>query len=125
MLTPDQISKDAPCDLIYVVTTMWEPATDIERLLGGNGIARTDDPYLIQGLELLRESRNWREIRTALRNMHQLVDYHLPVLPLWQVADRYAVTRKVEGIEDNTVSLYQNVDEWRVKIESAVPVSRK
>ncbi|MEM8734473.1 MAG: ABC transporter substrate-binding protein, partial [Planctomycetota bacterium] len=106
------------CDLAYVITTMWEPATDIERLLGGNGIATTDDPFIIQGLERLRNCRNWREIRVAMQDLHQLIDFHLPLLPLWQVTDRFAANNRIEGLEDRPVSLYQNVANWRINLSS-------
>jgi ABC-type transport system substrate-binding protein len=102
------------CDLIYVTTTMWEPATDIQRLLGGNGVAATENPFIVQALESLLAARNWREVRTALQDLHQLIDYHLPVLPLWQISDRFAVRKYVNGVENRPVSLYQNVTEWRV-----------
>ncbi len=104
------------CDLIYVTTTMWEPATDIQRLLGGNGIAATDNPFIVQALETLRLARNWREVRNALQDLHQLIDYHLPVLPLWQIADRFAVRKYVAGLEDRPLSLYQNISAWRVDL---------
>lgn len=108
----------AECDLVYVTASMWEPATDIERLLGGNGLATTDNPFIVQALESLRMARNWREVRSAMQDLHQLVDYHLPVLPLWQITDRFAASRYVEGLEDGPVSLYQDVDAWRVNLGS-------
>ncbi len=111
----DQLSSP-DCDLIYVTATMWEPATDIERLLGGNGLAATDNPFIVQALEALRVSRNWREVRTSLQDLHQLIDYHLPVLPLWQIKDRFAYVRYLEGLEDHPVSLYQDVSAWRVNV---------
>lgn len=115
VLPPGEVFSEQ-CDLIYVTTTMWEPATDIERLLGGNGIAATDNPFIVQGLERLRTALNWRQVRTAMQDLHQLIDYHLPVLPLWQITDRFAVSRAVEGLEDNPVSLYQDIDFWRVDL---------
>ena len=102
------------CDLLYVTMTMWEPATDIQRLLGEKGLAASDNAFIVQALETLRVARNWREVRTALQDLHQLVDYHLPVLPLWQVADRYAVRNYVSGLEDRPLSLYQNIANWRI-----------
>lgn len=114
VLQPGDADRQAECDLLYVVTTMWEPATDIERLLGGNGIATTDNPFIVQALEQLRAARNWREVRTAMQDLHQLIDYHLPVLPLWQITDRFAVSQNVDGLEDHPVSLYQDVANWRI-----------
>ncbi|GIW97227.1 MAG: peptide ABC transporter substrate-binding protein [Pirellulaceae bacterium] len=114
LLPPTQIDASHGCDLVYVIATMWEPATDIERLLGGNGIARTDNPYLIHELERLRRARNWREVRAVMQEMHQLIAYHLPILPLWQVHDRFAVSKNLSGIEDKPVSLYENIQRWKL-----------
>lgn len=116
ILPAGRIPDDHGCDLLYVVTTMWEPATDVERLLGGNGIAATNNPFIIQGLERLRNSRNWREVRGAMQDLHQLIHYHLPVLPLWQITDRFVASRYVDGLKDRPVSLYQNIDDWRLNL---------
>lgn len=105
-----------PVDLIYAMTTMWEPATDVQRLLGPQGLASTDNPFIVQALETLRVARNWREVRTALQDLHQLIDYHLPVLPLWQITDRFAVRRSLEGLQDQPLSLYQDVSAWRFQV---------
>lgn len=113
-----ELNLNSGCDMLYMVTTMWEPATDIERLLGGNGIARTDNSFIVQALERLRDCRNWREIRRALNDLHTLIDYHLPILPLWQVTDRFAVSSKIEGLEGRPVALYQDIDQWRVNLGS-------
>lgn len=112
------------CDLLYLTTTMWEPATDIERLLGGNGIAASDNPFIIQGLTRLRGAKNWREVRLAMQDLHQLVDYHLPVLPLWQITDRFVASRYIEGINDKPLSLFQDVDTWRVNLGFLKPVQQ-
>ncbi len=109
---------NTPCDLLYVTATLWEPATDIERLLGANGIAATDNPFIVQGLEKLRGARNWKEVRNSLQDLHRLIDFHLPILPLWQITDRFAASRYVEGLDEAPVSLYENVGQWRVNLGS-------
>ncbi|RMF40814.1 MAG: hypothetical protein D6753_10860 [Planctomycetota bacterium] len=124
ILPPQQVDGGSGCDLVYVIATMWEPATDVERLLGGNGIARTDNPYVIHELEQLRRARNWREVRTVMQEMHQLIAYHLPVLPLWQVNDRFAVTSTVQGIRRQPVALYENVRQWRLPVDQT-PAARR
>ncbi len=124
ILAPSELAGDG-CDLVYVITTMWEPATDIERLLGAGGIASTDDPFVIQALEQLRACRNWREVRTVMQSLHRLIDYHLPVLPLWQVTDRFAVGPKLAGVRDRPVSLYQNVANWRVELGGSMGVASR
>ncbi|MGN6136775.1 MAG: ABC transporter substrate-binding protein [Aureliella sp.] len=115
---------DKPCDLVYVTATMWEPAIDIERLLGGNGPASTDNPFIVQGLTRLRQARSWREVRTALQDLHRLVDYHLPLMPLWQVTDRFAYTSELRGLDSGSVAFYQDVRDWRL-VSPSVPVAAR
>lgn len=126
IIPPGSTSEQLPdmCDLVYTTTTMWEPATDIERLLGGRGFAATDNPFIVQALEQLRRAKNWRSVRDAMQDLHQLVDYHLPVLPLWQIRDRFAVSKYVDGVGENPLSLYQNVDQWRLNLGFQQTASR-
>ncbi|MGN6547035.1 MAG: ABC transporter substrate-binding protein [Aureliella sp.] len=112
------------CDLVYVTATMWEPAVDIERLLGGNGPAKSNNPFIVQALTRLRGARSWREVRTALQELHRLVDYHLPVLPLWQITDRFAYSRQLQGLSSGSVSLYQDIAAWRLGTPT-VPVASR
>ncbi len=112
----DQLKE---CDLIYVITTMWEPATDIERLLGASSFAASSNPFVVQGLERVRAARNWKEIRDALQDMHRVINYHLPLLPLWQVTDKFVLRKNIEGVGNQPISLYQSIRSWRVKVPSA------
>ena len=113
LLLNTEESFTQPVDLVYTVATIWEPATDVQRLLGPGGLASTDNPFIVQALETLRVARNWREVRSALQDLHQLIDYHLPVLPLWQITDRFATLRSLEGWHDQPLSLYQDISVWR------------
>ena len=85
-------------------------------MLGASGLAATDNPFIVLGLEKLRGARNWRDVRNSLQDLHRLIDYHLPILPLWQITDRFAASRYVEGLEDAPVSLYENVGQWRINL---------
>ena len=113
---------DSKCDLVYLSTTMWEPAIDIERLLGGSSPAKSNNPFIVQALTKVRKARSWRETRVALQDLHRLVDYHLPILPLWQVTDRFAYSPQLQGLSDHSVSLYEKVSDWRLA-NPGVPVA--
>lgn len=117
-------SDELKCDLAYVAATIWEPAVDIERLLGGNSPAKSNNPFIVQALTRLREARSWREVRTALQDLHRLVDDHLPLLPLWQITDRFAYSRQLQGLSSGAVSLYQDIDAWRLSTPT-VPVASR
>lgn len=116
--------SDLKCDLAYVTATMWEPAIDIERLLGGNGPASSNNAFIIQGLTRLRQARSWRETRNALQDLHRLVADHLPLLPLWQITDRFAYSPQLQGLSPGAVALYGNVSSWRLVTPSAPIAAR-
>lgn len=105
---------ESKCDLVYMSTTMWEPAIDIERLLGGSSPAKSNNAFIVQALAKIRKARSWRETRVALQDLHRLVDYHLPILPLWQITDRFAYSLQLQGLSNRSVSLYDKVSDWRL-----------
>ncbi len=101
-------------DLLYVAAAVWEPATDAERLLGADGIAATNDPFIVQSLTTLRAARSWVEVRRVMQDLHILIDAHLPVLPLWQITDAIAYRKSVKGFAKRPMTLYQDMGNWRL-----------
>lgn len=101
-------------DLLYAAVAIWEPVTDAERLLGEDGLAATDNPFIVQALGNLRRARNWKEVRDAMQDLHLLIHQHLPLLPLWQVTDAFAYSTNVSGISRRPMTLYQGLQNWRV-----------
>ncbi|MCC6507805.1 MAG: hypothetical protein IT423_01760, partial [Pirellulaceae bacterium] len=115
---------DSNCDLVYLAATMWEPAIDVERLLGGNSPSASKNAFIVQALTRVRKARSWRETRTALQDLHRLVDYHLPILPLWQITDRFAFSNQLQGLPSRTSTLYDKIQEWRLAAPG-VPVATR
>jgi hypothetical protein len=116
ILPPGEVlDQDGSCDLVMVAAAVWEPATDADRLLGEGGPAAVEDPFIVQGLKSLRAARNWREVRARTQELHRLVHYHLPILPLWQITDRFAVRNTIQGVTPRPVTLYQDIQRWRLK----------
>jgi hypothetical protein len=105
---------DDSCDLVYTVVALWEPITDARRVLGPDGLASSEDQLVGLGLRRLEQARNWREVRDRLRELHSIVHHELPIIPLWQMVDSYAYRTSLGGMGTNIVTLYQNVDRWRL-----------
>ncbi len=112
-LGPDELVADNPdFDLRYAELALWEPLVDADRLLGPDGIAgRCSDP-MIAALERLDNARNWVDVSSALRGVHELAAGDLPVIPLWQTVNHFAYRRGLRGIPESTVSLYQTLEGW-------------
>ncbi|XZE54956.1 ABC transporter substrate-binding protein [Planctomycetaceae bacterium SH139] len=113
---PEGVARpsDDSCDLIYTVVALWEPVTDARRVLGPDGLAGSRDQLVGLGLRRLERAKNWREVRTRLFDLHFIAHNELPVIPLWQLVDSYAFRTELGGMGADVVSLYQNVDRWRL-----------
>jgi hypothetical protein len=101
-------------DLAYVVAAVWEPTVDARRVLGPTGLAQSRDQFVGLGLRMVEAANNWRDVRDRLHELHAIVNQELPILPLWQVVDSFAYRRDVTGVGRDIVSLYQNVERWRL-----------
>lgn len=101
-------------DLAYVVAAVWEPTVDARRVLGPAGLAQSRDQFVGLGLRMVEAANNWRDVRDRLHELHGIVNQELPILPLWQVVDSFAYRRDVTGVGRDIVSLYQNVERWRL-----------
>ncbi|MCA9223002.1 MAG: hypothetical protein KDA71_21940 [Planctomycetales bacterium] len=110
-LTHDPENK---CDLLYVTAAVWEPIVDARRLLGPDGLAQSNNPYINLQLRKLESARSWKDVRDALHDLHSRVAGEMTVLPLWQTVDHYAYRKSVRGIGDRPVSLYQDVEQWSI-----------
>ena len=108
------IPTDDSCDLVYTVVALWEPVTDARRVLGPDGLAGSRDQLVGARLRQLDWAKNWREVRERLFDLHYTVNHELPIIPLWQLVDSYAFRRELGGMGSNVVSLYQNVNRWRL-----------
>ncbi len=114
-LPPGQSMPEAgTADLVYVSAAVWEPIIDARRILGPEGLAGSQDQLVGLGLRRLESARNWREIGQRLKDLHRISHHELPVIPLWQLVDYYAYRTNLTGVGSDIVSLYQNVDNWRL-----------
>lgn len=114
---PTGVSRptDNSCDLVYSMVALWEPITDARRVLGPEGLAGSKDQLVGLGLRRLERARRWDEVRERLLDLHSIVHHELPVIPLWQMVDSYAYRTSVYGLGTDIVTLYQNVDDWRLR----------
>ncbi len=101
-------------DLVYVSAAVWEPVIDARRLLGPEGIARSEDQLVGLGLRRIEEAKNWSEVRNGLLDLHSIAHHELPVIPLWQMVDSYAYRSELSGVGSDIVSLYQNAGKWQL-----------
>lgn len=107
---------ESPVDILYLTASVWEPATDAERLFGVGAPAQTNNQFIVQALAQLSEARNWIQVRQGCQDLHALVAAHLPILPLWQVGESFAYRSELVGIPQKPLGLYQDIQKWRYRI---------
>jgi len=108
-------------DLRYAELAVWEPVTDARALLGPGGLTgELCSPYLAAALRELGKATNWRDVRAKLSEIHDIAYHDLPLIPLWQTVNFFAYREGVQGIGASPITLYQNVDQWRVGEDRAV-----
>lgn len=100
------------CDLRYAELAVWEPVTDARVVLGLP--ENMESPYLNAALRRLDQANNWKDVRTRLAEIHEIAHHELPVIPLWQTVNSFAYRVGISGIGETPLTLYQNVDEWRM-----------
>jgi hypothetical protein len=104
----------ADCDFVYAEIVMSEPAIDVVRLFGPQGLYPATNPHVRLGVRLVQQGTTWNEVGLRLRQLHRTLHEDLTVLPLWQLPQHFAVRPNVQGLSTATVSLYQEIDQWRV-----------
>jgi ABC-type transport system substrate-binding protein len=103
-------------DLVYAELAMWEPVVDARRLLDVDGLSGGASPYMTLALQQLEQARQWRDISGKLREIHRLAQSDVAVVPLWQLTDHFAYHRSLQGIGNDPVTLYDNVEAWQREV---------
>ncbi len=73
--------------------------------------------YMNLALRKLDTARNWREVRSRLRDIHRVVHNDVAVIPLWQTVNYFAYRKSLKNVGDRLISLYQNVEQWETKFD--------
>jgi hypothetical protein len=114
------VPSDGEYDLLYVEVLMQDPIVDAVRLLGVDGIAGGNSPYLNLALRQLVSATGWKSAHDKLHEIHQLAADEVPVVPLWQLTEFFAYHKSLKGIGHEPVLLYQNVEQWQGQLQLAL-----
>ena len=107
------LTVPANVDLLYVELALWEPVSNAPQLLGDGGLAEASSGQMIEALGQLQRVADWSEAAACLRRIDRLAHDELAVVPLWQLADYFAYRKGLGGIANSTLTLYQNVEQWK------------
>ena len=112
--TADELAEGkVDCDLRYAELAVWEPVADARQILGPGGIAGIEQsPYLEAALRNLDLATNWKDVRSRLTELHEITNHELPLIPLWQTVNYFAYRKRIGGMGEAPVTLYQNIEQW-------------
>jgi hypothetical protein len=71
----------------------------------------------------LDAAENWGDVRDQLVALHRAAHNEVTVIPLWQTVDYFIYNKRLRNIDvgEPPVWLYQNVDQWRLGVQTAKP----
>jgi ABC-type transport system substrate-binding protein len=113
---PGELPALGDCDLLYAELTVREPTVDAWRVLGPGGLSGPCSPAMLLALRQMEAAPNRQEAATKLQAVHRLAAAELPVIPLWQLAEHFAVHASVQGVADRPASLYEGVEKWQAEL---------
>lgn len=104
----------AQCDFFYAELQIAEPVVDVVRLMGPEGLFPATNPHVRLGIRQVEQATTWNQAGQRLKQLHRVLHEDLTLLPLWQVPEYLAVQKNLQGINPGPVSLYQDIEQWRV-----------
>ena len=108
---------DDAWDFLYLDYVMGEPLVDARRLLASDGFAACASPHLNLAIRRLDQLNKEADAPERLRVVHQICFDDMSVIPLWQIQDRLARRKIVEGVEQRPVATYQDIEKWSLRLE--------
>lgn len=104
----------AQCDFVYAELLLAEPLVDVVRLLGPQGLHPAINPHVRLGIRQVEDATTWNQAGQRLKQLHRVLHEDLTLLPLWQTPEHFAVHKNLQGISAAPISLYQDIEQWRV-----------
>lgn len=103
-------------DLLYVESTLSDPANDAWSVLGPEGAAGQCSPAMLLALRAVETAGDDAAKTAALHAAHRLAASELAVIPLWQLTEHLAHQTSVSGIGERPRALYEHRPEWQAKL---------
>jgi len=106
-------------DLAYRTIRMTEPIVDLWSFLTLQDRARVVDlvylpDWLRQEIIELDRALDFPSAIDRLKQIHQHLQNHVHLVPLWEVDEVMIVRRRVRGIPSKPLSTYQGVEQWAI-----------
>ena len=70
-----------------------------------------------ESLRRLEQAADWSEAVARLQRIDRVAHDEVAVVPLWQLSDWFACRKSVEGVETTPLTLYHNIERWKLSFE--------
>lgn len=110
-------------DMAYRVLRCDEPVLDAGLMIcpgydappSANSLASAASPRILQLLLQLEHAAEWPSARGMAVQIDRELRDELPVIPLWQMADRYAWRSRLKGPAETAERLYDGIETWEIE----------
>lgn len=102
-------------DFLYLEAAIWEPISDLPRLLQPFRNSEFFPDAVESILATLGQAVDWPDAAGRLRTLHRQIAADVTVIPLWQLLDFYAYNKQLSGLGNQPVTLYQQIEEWNLQ----------
>jgi tetratricopeptide (TPR) repeat protein len=112
--------KSADWDILYRVTTLTEPLTELWPFLTFDPHARVASlaplpNWLRQQLITLDQAGDWKSAEQTLRELHKQLWAEVHLIPLWEISEFLVARKTIRGIPARPMFTYQGIERWRIQ----------
>jgi ABC-type transport system substrate-binding protein len=122
-LLEDEIASGQRFELVYRVHYVRDPVLDAARVLclgppiapDGAVMPNAASAWLRQNLRDLEFATDWPVARTKLKLIQSQARDDVALIPLWQLTEHYGYHKRLEGVVDHSLGMYQDAEKWQIK----------
>jgi peptide/nickel transport system substrate-binding protein len=121
-LLEEEIAHGQRFELVYRTHYVRDPVLDASRVLclgppiapDGAVLPNAASTWLRQNLRDLAFATDWPVARNKLKLIQNQARDDVALIPLWQLTDHYAYQKRLEGVVDQSIGMYQDAEKWQI-----------
>ena len=102
---------ESGAELRYAELALWDPAVDANEVFGES----PSSPHMSVALRQLDDAETWNDVRLQMIHVQRAAHLDVTLIPLWQSINHFASHRRLQGVGEQPMTLYENVEDWRVQ----------
>jgi ABC-type transport system substrate-binding protein len=122
-LLEEEIANGQRFELVYRMHYVRDPVLDAARVLclgppiapDGAVMPNAASAWLRQNLRDLEFATDWPVARNKLKLIQNQARDDVALIPLWQLNDYYAYQKRLEGVVDHSIGMYQDAEKWKIE----------